>query len=63
MEEHLSPTQFAYMEGGSCTNALLPIQHKVNQFLDTPECKTVLLFTMDFSKTFDSVNTTFCHRI
>lgn len=62
MEEHPSPTQFVYWEGGSCTNALLPIQQKVNQFLDTAECKTVLLFAIDFSKVFDTVNTTFCHR-
>ena len=52
---YLSATQFAYREGGSCTNALLSIQHKVNQYLDTPECKAVRLFAMDFNKAFDCV--------
>ena len=56
IEEHLSATQFAYRNGGSCTNALLSIQHKVNQYLDTPVCKAVHLFAIDFSKVFDCVN-------
>ena len=55
IEENLSATQFAYREGGSCTNALLSTEHKVNQYLDTPECKAVRLFAMDFSKAFNSV--------
>ena len=58
----LITTQFVYRmgwgegEGGSCTDAflcLLSIQHKVNQYLDTPECKAVHLLAMDFSKAFD----------
>ena len=63
VEEILSPTQFAYRRGGggggggggSCTNALLTIQNKVLSFLDRADCKAVRLFSMDFSKAFDSV--------
>jgi retron-type reverse transcriptase len=51
----LNASQFAYRKGGSCTNTLLAVQHKVNQYLDNPECKAVRLFAMDFSKAFDSV--------
>ena len=47
---------FAYREGGSCTDALIMIQHKVCKHLDDPECKAVRLFAMDFSKAFDSVS-------
>ena len=61
MERHLITTQFVYRigwggGGGSCTDAflcLLSIQHKVNQYLDTPEYKAVRLLAMDFSKAFD----------
>ena len=57
----LITTQFVYRMGrggggGSCTDAflcLLSIQHKVNHYLDTPECKAVRLLAMDFSKAFD----------
>ena len=55
VEGNLSDTQFAYREGGSCTDALIMIQHKVCKFLDDPECKAVRIFAMDFSKAFDSV--------
>ena len=55
IENFLSPTQFAYREGGSCTKALLAIQHKVLKYLDNKNCKAVRLFSMDFSKAFDSV--------
>ena len=55
VEEILSPTQFAYRQGGSCTNALLTIQNKVLSFVDRADCKAVRLFSMDFSKAFDSV--------
>ncbi|CAB4020252.1 Hypothetical predicted protein [Paramuricea clavata] len=55
VEEILSPMQFAYRQGGSCTNALLTIQNKVLSFLDRADCKAVRLFSMDFSKAFDSV--------
>ena len=41
MEEHLSASQFAYREGVSCANALLLIQHKVNKYLDTQECRGI----------------------
>ena len=55
VEEILSPTQFAYRQGESCTNALLTIQNKVLSFLDRADCKAVRLFSMDFSKAFDFV--------
>ena len=54
-KQHLNVSQFAYRKGGSCTDTLLAVQHKVNQYLDNPECKAVRLFAMDFSKAFDSV--------
>ena len=47
--------QFAYRTGGSCTNALLKIQHEFLQALDSNDNRAVRLFTMDFSKAFDSV--------
>ena len=56
VEANLDKNQFAYRRGGSCTNALLLIQHKICKFLDDPNCKAVRLFAMDFSKAFDSVN-------
>ena len=46
---------FAYREGGSYTDALIAIQHAVNQYLDGPQCTAVRLFAMDFSKAFDYV--------
>ena len=56
IENFLSPTQFAYREGESCTKALMAIQHKVLKYLDiNKNCKAVRLFSMDFSKAFDSV--------
>ena len=56
VEEQLLDSQFAYREGGSCTNALLLIQNKIYKFLDDPKCKAVRMFAMDFSKAFDSVS-------
>ena len=44
-----------YRDSGSCTNALLTIQHRVLSFLDNPACKGVRLFSVDFSKAFDVV--------
>ncbi len=55
VEENLSRTQFAYRVGGNCTCALLAMQHRIYSYLDNPDCKAVRLFTMDFSKVFDSV--------
>ena len=55
IENFLSQTQFTYREGGSCTKALLTIQHKVLKYVETKNCKAVRLFSMDFSKAFDSV--------
>lgn len=37
-ENSLVPSQFAYRDGGSCTYALLTIQHRVLSFLDNPAC-------------------------
>ena len=54
-ENSLAPSQFAYRDGGCCTNALLTIQHRVLSFLDNSACKGVRLFSMDFSKTLDIV--------
>ena len=42
-------------KGGNCTDALLSIQHRINSYLDNPDCKAVRLFAMGFSKAFDSV--------
>ena len=56
IEKNLSPIQFEYRQEGNCTNALLSIQHHVCRHLDNSDCKAVRLFTMDFSKAFDSVN-------
>ena len=55
IESNLSRTQFAYRQGGTCTNVLLSIQYQVCKYLDNPNCKAVRLFTMDFSKAFYSV--------
>ena len=49
VEENLTASQFAYREGGSCTDALIAIQHAVNQYLDDPQCTAVRLYAMDFS--------------
>ena len=54
-ENSLAPSQFAYRDGGCCTNALLTIQHRVLSFLDNSACKGVRLFSMDLSKTLDIV--------
>ena len=48
-------SQFAYRQGGNCTGALLTVQHHICKFLDDSNCEAVRLFTMDFSKAFDSV--------
>ena len=55
VEGNLSQTQFAYRQGGNCMDALLTIQHHICKFLDDSNCEAVRLFTMDFSKAFDSV--------
>ena len=55
VEDKLSSTQFAYREGGNCMDALLSIQHRINSYLDNPDCRAVRLFAIDFSKAFDSV--------
>ena len=55
---NLSHTQFAYRQAAICTNALLAIQHQTYKYLDSSDCSTVRIFTMDFSKAFDFVNHT-----
>ena len=49
------PDQFAYRSGGSCTNALVMMKHRLLAALDDSRNKAVRLFTMDFSKVFDNV--------
>ena len=56
VEQHLSSTQFAYTTGGSCTDALLSMQHTIYSYLDEQDCKAVRVFAMDFSKAFDCVD-------
>ena len=57
VEKNLSPSQFSYrQQGGNYTNALISIQHHVYRHLDNRDCNAVRLFTIDFSKAFDSVN-------
>ena len=55
IESHLSNTHFAYRTGGNCTDALLTMQHFILCALDDPNTTAVRLFSMDFSKAFDSV--------
>ena len=51
----MNNNQFAYRTGGSCTNALLKIQHEFLQALDSNDNRAVRLFTMDVSKAVDRV--------
>ena len=55
VEAHLNIDQFAYRSGGSCTNALIKMQHTILKSLDCRDTKAVRLFSMDFSKAFDNV--------
>ena len=55
VEGSLRKTQFAYRQGGNCLDALLTIELYICKFLDDSNCEAVRLFTMDFSKAFDSV--------
>ena len=55
VESSLSPTQFAFREGGSCTGALLTIQHEILKSLDQKGCNAVSVLAMDFSKAFDTI--------
>ena len=59
VESYLNNNQFAYRTGGSCTNALLKIQHEFLEALDSNDNRAVRLFTMDFSKAFDRVKHNF----
>ena len=45
-EESLSQTQFAYRQGGNCTDALPTIQNHICTFLDDSNCEAVRLFAM-----------------
>ena len=55
VESYLNNNQFAYRGGGSCTNALLKVQHEFLQALDSNDNRAVRLFAIDFSKAFDRV--------
>ena len=54
-ERYIGNDQFAYIMSGSCTNALLRIQHDIYQALDHPKIEAVCVFRLDFSKAFDSI--------
>ena len=55
-ERYIRNDQFAYRMGGSCTNALLRIQHDIYQAsLDDPKIEAVRVFRLDFSKALDSI--------
>ena len=55
VESYLNNNQFAYRTGGSCTNALLKIEHEFLQALDSNNNRAVRLFMIDFLKAFDRV--------
>ena len=55
VKSSLNPTQFAYREGGRCSDALLTMQHHIVKFLDQKGCTAVRVFAMDFSNAFDTV--------
>jgi len=44
IEYHLCLTQYAYREGGNCTCTLLAMQHRINEFLENPDCRAVRLY-------------------
>lgn len=50
VDENLNSIQFAYRDGGNCTDALLTIQQQLCNYLDNPKCKAVKLFAVHFSK-------------
>ena len=54
-ESSLSPRQFAYREGDSCTDALLTMHYEILKSLDQKGCNAVRALAMDFSKAFDTV--------
>ena len=47
VESYLNKNQFAYRTGGSCTNALLKIQHVFLQALDSNDNRAVRLFMIE----------------
>ena len=53
---NLHPTQFAYRDGCSFTDALIRMQYNCLKPLDDPDTVAVRLFAMDFSKAFDNVD-------
>ena len=53
---NLHPTQFAYRDGCSSTDALIRMQYNCLKALDDPDTVAVRLFAMDFSKAFDNVD-------
>ena len=56
VDQYLSSAQFAYTTGGSCTDALLSMQHTIYRYLYKQDCKAIRVFAMDFSKAYDCVN-------
>ena len=46
VESSLSPTKFAYREGGSCTGALLTMQHEILKSLDQTIQRILKLMTL-----------------
>ena len=50
IESYVSTSQFAYRKGGNCTDALLSIQHRINSYLDNPDCKAVRLLLWTSAK-------------
>ena len=52
VEGNLTASQFAYRKGGSGTDALIAIQHAVNQYLDDPQCTAVSTLCDGFQQGF-----------
>ena len=55
IEFDLSNTQFAYCAEGSCTDAMLTMQHFILCVLEDPNTRAVEIFRINFFKAFDSL--------
>ena len=53
---HIDKHQFAYVQGGSATCALLKVQATIAQIMDACDTKGCILIKFDFSKAFDCVD-------
>ena len=51
----LHKLKYSKRGGGSCTGALLTMQHEILKSLDQKGCNAVRVLAMDFSKAFDTV--------